>query len=66
MSPWHNKFNSLDGNAKLKNSMGSHRPYKGTPHSALKYNCLWNKTPVIYFAGSPFTRDFSQGNESHF
>lgn len=44
MSPWHNKFNSLDENVKLKNSIESHRHYKGAPHSPLKYNCFWNKT----------------------
>lgn len=36
LSFWYNQYNSLDGNAKLKNSAGSHGHYKSAPFLPLK------------------------------
>lgn len=39
-SAWHNKFNPLDVNSTLKNSVRSSRPHKRATHLPLKYKCL--------------------------
>lgn len=39
-SAWHNKFNPLDVNYTLKNSVGPSRPHKRVPHLPQKYKCF--------------------------